>query len=80
MLATTPPPVKPQSRVYAALPAAGFWARTAAGRLREMRSMSGVISLGALKSECGGEIGARPLQCRMTVGLFPRAQPTVVIY
>ena len=49
MLATTPPPVKPQSRVYAALPVAGVWARIAADRLSKLNSMPGAVALEGLE-------------------------------
>jgi len=82
MLATTPPPVKPQSRVYAVLPAAGVWPRIAADRLRKLRSMSGSMAVEALKSKCGEWIssGVGPLQRKMMVELFSRAQPTVRLH
>jgi hypothetical protein len=80
MLATTPPPVKPQSRVYAVLPATGVSAHIAAGRRRKMSSMSGVMIVEALKSECDGELGASPLQRRMAVERLPRAQPIVCTF
>ena len=62
MLATTPPPVKPQPRVYAVLPAAEALAPIVANQLRKPRSISGVMAVEALKSKCGGRLGAGRLQ------------------
>ena len=80
MLATTPPPVKPQSRVYAVLAATGIRARIAASRLRKLSTLSGVMAVEALKSKCEDGLGAGALQRRMAVELFSRAQPTVCIF
>ena len=79
MLATTPPPVKLQSRVYVVLAATGVRTRIAAGRLRKLSSMSGAMTLEGLKSKCSGELGVGPLHNRIAVELFCRSQPKVRI-
>jgi hypothetical protein len=53
MLATTPPTVKPQSRVHAVIALHWFrWAHSVANRLRKSPSMPGLMTLKALKSKC----------------------------
>ena len=79
MLATTPPPVKPQSRVYAVLAATGIWTRIATDRLRKLISVSGAMALERLKLKRSGELGVGPLQQRVAVELFCRSQPKVRI-
>ena len=73
MLATTPPTVKPQSRVYAVIPATGVWARIATSRLRTLRSMPGAMTLEGLKSKRGVGLDAGPLQRKMA-GYFSPAR------
>ena len=75
MLATTPPPVKPQSRVYAVLAATGIWTRIATSRLRRLSSVSGAMALEGLKLKRRGERGVGPLQYGIAVELFCRSQP-----
>ena len=80
MLATTPPPVKPQPRVYAVLPEDEALARIAAYRLRKPTSISGGMAVDALKSKCGGRLSAGRLQRKAVIELFSSAQPTVCTY
>ena len=77
MLATTPPPVKPQPRVYAVPPEDEASARIAACRLRKPTSISGVMAVEALEATRGGRLGAGRLQRKTVVELFSSAQPTV---
>jgi hypothetical protein len=49
MLATTPPPVKPQSHVYTVLAATGIRTRSATSRRRNPNSVSGAMALEELK-------------------------------
>jgi rhodanese-related sulfurtransferase len=79
MLATTPPHVKPQSRVYAVLAATGVRARIATGRLCKLNSFSGAMAREGLKSKCDGGLGTGQLQRRIAVELFRRSRPEVFI-
>ena len=61
MLATTPPPVKPQSRVYVVIAATEGGTRFAKVQLREQSALSSVMAVEGLKLNCRGRLDAGPL-------------------